>query len=134
MLYEEFAKATKCRDNPHNHDVYKAFELLYMTCDELTKEDVYKMAKKFLDNSKSDEELAIEQETRAKIGELEAYIVELKADIDYYKNDMAMLKSLVVKTDNDRWWIEECARKIRWRKSELKSCKEEIAKLKWVLG
>ena len=98
MLYSEFISGTKCRDNAHNYEVYKALEALYMNSD-ATKADVYKAARPFLNNEKSAEQVAAEQEiiAAAEIEERRAeyarWNIEYHEAIDdkktakYYKNE-----------------------------------------------
>lgn len=45
MLYHEFLKGTGAVDNQASYNEYKRVEAFYMTCDSMTKEDAYRMAK-----------------------------------------------------------------------------------------
>ena len=56
MLFSEFREGTGCKDNQHNHEVYKNLEIMYMNSD-MTKEEIYEYGKKLVDNSKTVEEL-----------------------------------------------------------------------------
>lgn len=57
MLFSEFMEGTKCKNNEHNREVYKALEAVYMDRDDITKETVYKAGKLLVDNRPSEEEI-----------------------------------------------------------------------------
>lgn len=83
MLFSEFQAGTNCRDNEHNHNVYRRLEVAYMNSD-LTKEEIYTMAAPLLDNSKSAEQLRLEAEIIAEIDALRAQIETNKSSAAYY--------------------------------------------------
>jgi hypothetical protein len=59
MLYSEFLEETKAKDNAQNYHIFKIFQALYMDS-KVSKEDVYKAAKPFL-NSEETKELYAEE-------------------------------------------------------------------------
>lgn len=84
MLYDEFLKGVKCRDNENNYKVYKTLESLYMTREDLSKEDIYKSAKLLVDNSLSERDETRVDEYNAKIESLNELIESYKKDIEFY--------------------------------------------------
>ena len=108
MLYDEFIKGTGCRDNEHNYEVYKSLEFGYMNFD-WTKEQVYEMGKKIVDNSPSKEERELIEQINADIDRDKERITFLKEQIEVYAS-MAQ---------DDKFWLDQ-----------VKSCKEEVLRLK----
>ncbi|MCR4671954.1 MAG: hypothetical protein K5637_01790 [Lachnospiraceae bacterium] len=88
MLYNEFIEGTGCKDNEHNYKVYKELEIIYMNTD-CTKEHIYEMGKKLVDNSKSEAELKFE--------------AKIKAEIEQHKKEIARYMSLI---EHDKHYIE----------------------------
>ena len=84
MLYSEFVAGTGCRETDHNYKVYKELEIIYMNTD-CTKEHIYEMGKKLVDNSKSEAELKLEAEIKEEIE-------QHKAEIEKYKSWLPMKK------------------------------------------
>ena len=87
MLYSEFVAGTGCRETDKNYQVYKELELIYMNTD-CTKEHIYEMGKKLVDNGKTEKELQLEKEITEKIE-------RLKEDIQYYKDCITCKESLI---------------------------------------
>lgn len=84
MMYSEFAEAVGCRDNDHNHKVFRDLEIMYMNSD-MSKAEIYEYGKKLVDNSKSEAELKVEAEVKAEIEVVEAEIESDKHWVNYYK-------------------------------------------------
>ena len=125
MLYSEFAKNTGCRDNAKNHELFNRLELIYMNSD-ITKEEVYEMGKKLMDNRKTEEEIKLEKEIREEI-ELN------KKQIDYYKSEIAWKEDCIKIDPYDKEWAKDCKRMIRYYKDQIKFHRNRIHELKWVL-
>lgn len=128
MLYNEFIEGTGCKDNEHNYKLYKELELIYMNSD-CTKEHIYEMGKKLVDNSKSESELNVEAEVNAEIAELKKQIEANKHWIAYYKEQKNYNKSV-----GDKYWEKEYRRMERYYTDENKRLKNRIEALKWVLA
>lgn len=43
MLYEEFLTGTKAKENANTFEQYQAIEKIYNDCEDMTKEDAYKL-------------------------------------------------------------------------------------------
>lgn len=122
MMYTEFIEGTGCRENDHNYKVYKDLEVMYMNSD-LTKEEIYEYGKKLVDNSKSEQELEIENQWKCEIAslkeQLKGFREEVKRYQEYYDTDRT-----------DKFWRDqrdfskECVRK----------CRVKIKELQWILG
>ncbi len=125
MLFSEFQENTGCKDNQANHLLYKRLELIYMNDDTVTKADIYEMGKKLMDNSKSEEELAVEAEVRAEIELCKDKINQYRAEINQYKTMLA--------DEQDKWFITTWKNSIKWRREEIKRLKNKIANLKWII-
>ena len=68
MMYSEFVKATGCKETQNNYQVFLNLETMYMHT-EMTKEEIYEYGKKLVNNSKTAEEIALENEVKAQIDE-----------------------------------------------------------------
>lgn len=118
MLYSEFVEGTGCRENDHNYKVYKNLEVMYMNSD-MSKQEIYEYGKKLVDNSKSPEQLTLEEEVKAEMASLREELRKHRADVkrfdEYYRQD---------KTDwywkDQRDWSRECAKNVRRRINGLK--------------
>lgn len=128
MMYCEFAKATGCKDNEHNHRVFNELEIIYMNTD-CSKEHIYEMGRKLIDNSKSEEELKFEAEVNA---EIESH----KAEIIKYKNWISddELHLSYWKGQGDKSMISQYRHNIKSWKNEIKEHRNQINALKWVLA
>lgn len=114
MLYSEFIEGTQCRDNDFNHKVYKNLEILYMSSD-LTKEEIYEYGKKLVDNSKTAEEIAFEEEIKAEMRKYKQYIKDAKQTLEYYRSiDRKDMIKIV--------------------REEIREYKRKIYELNWVLN
>lgn len=83
MLFCEFVEGTGCRETDKNYQIYKELEIIYMHTD-CTKEHIYEMGKKLVDNSKTERELEIEAEIKAEIKGYKEEIESNKRWIEYY--------------------------------------------------
>ena len=122
MLFSEFAQGTGCRETDHNYQVYKELEIIYMNTD-CTKEHIYEMGKKLVDNSKTEAEVEFENQIKEEIADLKKQLEEFKQQIDrcteIYKED---------KTDT--YWKREAD----WYKQLAKQTRSKIRELRWVLS
>ena len=128
MMYSEFAEAVGCRDNDHNHKVFRDLEIMYMNSD-MSKAEIYEYGKKLVDNSKSEAELKVEAEVKAEIEVVEAEIESDKHWVNYYKAQKEYNKSV-----QDKFWETENRRMERYYRDEIKKLRNRIAALKWVLA
>lgn len=131
MLYDEFITGTGCKDNAHNYKVYKDLEVMYMNSD-MTKEEVYEYGKKLVDNSKSPEIIELEARINAEIQEYKEQISSLKADLEYYQNELNFMGTAF--TEAEKWWKDTCRARIRSLKEDIKLGRNHIRELRWVLG
>lgn len=128
MLYNEFIQGTGCRETDHNYQVYKELEIIYMNTD-CTKEHIYEMGKKLVDNSKTEKELELERQINEEIE-------EHKAEIERYKKmlerDQESLK--VWKEDGDNTMIFSSKSAVSYDKEQIRQHRNQINALKWVLA
>lgn len=124
MMYSEFAKAVGCRDNEHNHKVFEDLEVMYMNSD-LTKEEIYEYGRKLVDNSKSPEQIRLEEEVNAEIS-------ICKRDLAYWTREYQRNVELA-KYEDDEYWKRSFKASAKSDKNEIKNLKNRIQALKWVL-
>ena len=127
MLYGEFLEGTGCKDNDHNFKVYKELEIIYMNTD-CTKEHIYDMGKKLVDNSKSQERLALEEKIKVEIEECERQMEEYKEEAERYR---MYLEDEMIKTSS---YCDSLRESIKRDEQEIKACRASIKRLKWVLA
>lgn len=114
MLFSEFQANTNCKDNEYNHQVYRELEIIYMETG-CTKEHIYEMGRKLVDNSKTEEQLRIEEECKERIVNAQIKIAECKEWMEYYKS-----------FGNDNM--------VKYYRQEIKRLRNEIKEQKWVMG
>jgi hypothetical protein len=115
MLFSEFQENTGCRDNPQNHQLYRELEIIYMNTD-CSKEHIYDMGKKLMDNSKTEEEIRLEKEIKAEIEQHKGFAKD-------YGKQIELEKSLPI---SNKEYIKYC-------RSMMKYHKQRICELKWIL-
>ena len=125
MLYNEFINGTGCKDNEHNHKVYKDLEIMYMNSD-MSKEEIYEYGKKLVDNSKSEEQLRLEKEIKAEIAECRETIKWNRSQIQMYED--------FIKMNPKDDWTESWKSSIKGYKQFNKELRARVRGLKWVLG
>lgn len=125
MLYTEFIAGTRCKANEHNFKVYKNLEIMYMNTN-MTKEEIYEYGKKLVDNSKTAEEVELENQLKQQLQDYKEHLTIVKAQIDLYK--------VALEGEIDTYWITEFKRYIKRDKDELKWTKNKIKELKFILG
>jgi len=128
MLYNEFVEGTGCKDNEHNYQVYKNLEVMYMNSD-MSKAEIYEYGKKLVDNSKSEAELKLEAEVKEEIE-------GLKADIEWYKQEIGYRKAMVElwMESEDKDMIKAERNMIKYYRDAMKSAKARIRMLRdWFL-
>lgn len=128
MMYSEFAEAVGCRDNDHNHKVFRELEIIYMNTD-CSKAHIYEMGKKLVDNSKSEAELKVEAEVKAEIEEHKAEIAKYKEWIEQNEQMLSYWKEQMNKE-----MVAFYRNPIKGWKEEIRYHKNQIAALKWVLA
>lgn len=115
MMYSEFVTGTGCKENEHNYNVFKELEIIYMNTN-CSKEHIYEMGKKLVDNSKSPERIELEEKIKAEIAEIKDEIEALKKNAESFR--------YAWKTETDPIWI----------KDDIALLKARIKELKWVLA
>ena len=128
MLYSEFVEATGCRETEKNYNVYKELEIIYMNTD-CTKEHIYEMGMKLVDNSKTEKELELERQIKE---EIEAY----KEDIERYKSDLYFTEADLRywQAEGDKTMVSLKKNSVKYYKGEIKALRNKINALKWVLA
>ena len=101
MLYSEFIEGTGCRQNDHNYQVYKNLEIMYMNSD-LSKQQIYEYGKKLVDNSKTPEEIVIEETVLAEIKNLKEELKQYRAEVKRYEEYHKTRED-----KNDRFWKDQ---------------------------
>jgi len=127
MLYSEFIEGTGCRETDNNYKVYKRLEIIYMNDDTMTKEDVYEWGKKLVDNSKTPEEIEVENNLNEQIRIYKEEIKKYRADIKYRKEMIELDRA-------DKSWVNYNRDIIKTYQTNIKYLKDQITALKWVLG
>ena len=128
MLYQEFIEGTGCKDNAHNYKVYRDLEIMYMNSD-ISKAEIYEYGKKLVDNSKSAEQIALEEEINEQISVIKEDIESDKRWMRYYKAQKEANKSV-----GDKFWEGEGRRMERYYMEEIRMKRNKISELKWVLS
>lgn len=128
MMYSEFIEGTKCKANAHNYEVFEAIEKLYNITEGMTKEDAYKMAKKFLDNSLTEEQKRHNEEVNAEIELNKSYIDSETRNIAYYRYEMEMAQ-----IDHRTEAVKEYRKSIKSSNEWIMSYKNKIETLKTCL-
>lgn len=122
MLFSEFQQGTGCKDNAHNHQIYERLELMYMADDAITKEEIYEYGKKLVDNSKSEEELALEAQINSEIASYKEQIKQLK---EYLASCKEAVAEAIGAEDKMYYRIY-----VKRYKQEIADCKSRIRLLK----
>ena len=128
MLYSELVAGTGCRETDHNYQVYKELEIIYMNTD-CTKEHIYEMGRKLVDNSKTEAELKIEAEIKE---EIEAHKEEISKYKEWVRQNEEMLRYWKERMDKEMiafYWNP-----IKGWKKEIRYHRNQIDALKWVLA
>ena len=126
MLFSEFVNGTGCKDNEHNHEVFRNLEIMYMNSD-MTKDEIYEYGKKLVDNSKSEETIRIEQQIRREIEECKETISYWKADVERYQMYLA---SFVNTIEDEKYYKQQ----IKNDRAEIRRLQNKIKALKWVIA
>lgn len=84
MLYSEFVAGTGCRDNEHNHKVYKDLEIMYMNSD-MSKDEIYEYGKKLVNNAESEDVKRLKADLRNELKSLKEENKRRKETIEHYK-------------------------------------------------
>lgn len=122
MLFSEFIEGTGCRETNHNYQVYKELEIIYMNTD-CSKEHIYEMGKKLVDNSKTEAEVELENQIKKELADLKRQLEEFRKEArratEYYKED---------KTDT--YWKKQAD----WYKGLARQTRNKLQALRWVLN
>lgn len=128
MMYSEFVEGTGCKENQHNYEVFKNLEVMYMNT-EMSKADIYEYGKKLVDNSKSPEEIVLENEIKSEIEHLKNEIEKYNSEIAWAKEILKVCKE---EGNDDLAWFRK--NDIKFYTEQKKEARNKIAALKWVLG
>lgn len=126
MLFNEFVAGTGCRETDHNYQVYKELEIIYMNTD-CTKEHIYEMGKKLVDNSKTEEEIRLENKWKEEIEELKEVVKAYEEDVKRYK---WYLEDTINTIEDEKRW-NDCLKNAR---RMVKKYKGQIKELKWMFA
>lgn len=124
MMYSEFVKATGCKQTENNYKVFCNLEVMYMNTD-LSKEEIYEYGRKLVDNSKTPEEVALEE--------------EIKADIEFAKNeakrytDTAKMYDEWAKEEINEHWKKDWKHQAKLYRDWAKAERNKIKELKYIL-
>ena len=124
MLFHEFVEGTGCRETDKNYQIYKELEIIYMNTD-CSKEHIYEMGKKLVDNSKSESELEAEANIKAEIEGYQEQIESNKGWINYYKGMIDSWKEI-----GDKDMEQSSRRMLKYYEKENKSLRSKIRFLK----
>lgn len=105
MLYSEFLEGTKCRDTEQNRNIYKGLEIIYMNT-ELSKDDIYQMGKKLVNNDLTEAQKAHNAEIQRQIDQLQTEVDNMQGwlnmtpyydqnSIKYYKREIKATKQRI---------------------------------------
>ena len=130
MLYHEFMEGTGCRETDYNYKVYKELEIIYMNTN-CTKQHIYDMGKKLVDNSPTEAEIQFRAKLTAEIQQHKYEIANLKQRLE---DEIRYLKNLKDADYADKMWIRSVTGTVNYLKESIKEHKREINKLKWVLA
>lgn len=128
MLWSEFIEGTGCKDTEKNYAVYKELELIYTNTD-CTKEHIYEMGKKLVDNSKTEKELEFERRIKEEIQFYKNEVERMTREIAWAKQMLAECKEQG--NDTLAWFKKNDVKYYTERKKE---ARRKIAELKWVLA
>lgn len=128
MLFSEFVAGTGCRETDKNYQVYKELEIIYMNTD-CSKEHIYEMGKKLVDNSKTEAELQFEAEINEEIRGLKAEIERVKGIVKECDESIRLWKEY-----GDAEMVKMNQNSKRFWNRELKQYRNKVNELKWVLG
>lgn len=124
MLYSEFVENTGCRETDHNYKVYKELEIIYMNTD-CTKEHIYEMGRKLVDNSKSPEQMELEEQIASEIE-------VCKSNVKYYREEAKRYEEFA-KIEQDPIWKKYWKNDAKHAREEARKYRNTIAELKWIL-
>lgn len=114
MLYSEFITGTGCRETEQNYSIYKGLELVYMNTD-LSKDEIYKLGKKLVNNGLTKEQ--------------KSHNAEIRSQIDALSDVIASDQSYLDRTPfGDKETINYYKDSIRKNKREIKRLKELLYK------
>lgn len=121
MLYSEFIEGTGCKQSDYNYKVYRDLEIMYMNSD-LSKQEIYEYGKKLVDNSKSPEQIAYENNLKAQIADLKeqlkGFVAEANRYMEFHKEQ-----------PGDTYWKGQAV----WQRQLARDTRRRINDLKWIL-
>ena len=126
MMYSEFVAGTGCKENEHNYKVYRDLEVMYMNSD-LSKDEIYEYGKKLVDNSKSEEEIRVENRINSEIE-------DEKDLIKWYKEKITLYTMFINETQCSFEEEKEYKDWIKSYENMIKRSRNKINELKRILG
>ena len=128
MLYSEFVENTGCKDNEKNYQVYKHLEILYMNCDDISKEEIYEYGRKLVDNSLTPEQVAENAELDKEINKIKIKLGYAEADLARYNSNLRYYTAMGWGDEDEsiKFWKKE----IRLARKDIRQYKELIKDLK----
>ena len=131
MLYSEFVENTGCMANEFNHRLFLRLELIYMNDDTITKEEIYDMGRKLMNNEKPQYILELENDLKEELEERKERIQNMRTEI---KSWQSMIKQ---EQENPLWeskqLIHSWRGNIKWLREQIKIQKRKIEGIKWIL-
>ena len=127
MMYSEFVEGTGCKQNEHNYKVFCNLEAMYMNTD-MTKQEIYEYGKKLVDNSKSEQQLKLEETVLSQIKECKSEIARYEGYVEMDSNQLSYWKE-----QGDKEMMGMYRNSVKFYKNEIRMLKGRITELKWVL-
>ena len=125
-MYSEFVQGTGCKDNEKNYEVFKNLEVMYMNTN-MTKEQIYEYGKKLVDNSKSEEEIRIENQIKDEIE-------SLKNDIEWLRHEKVRYEEYVAIEEKGSYYRKLWKGEVKRLGKEIAAARNKISLLKTVLA
>lgn len=131
MLYSEFVEHTGCVANAFNHRLFLRLELIYMNDDTITKEEIYDMGRKLMNNEKPQYIIELENDLKEELKERKERIQNMRTEI---KSWQSMIKR---EQENPLWeskqLIHSWRGNIKWLREQIKIQKRKIEGIEWIL-
>lgn len=127
MMFSEFQANTGCRDNEANHILFRRLELIYMQDEQITKEEIYDMGRKLMDNTPTQAEIELRERITAEIESRKMTIAAYRNEIKYHEDMRDLWK------DSDKEYARIQSKDIRNLKDLIRQERQIIAGLKWVI-
>ena len=131
MLYSEFIENTGCVANEFNRRLFLRLEILYMNDDTITKEEIYDMGRKLMNNEKPQYIIELENSLKEELKERKERIQNMRTEI---KSWQSMIKK---EQENPLWESKQLIHSwrcnIKWLREQIKIQKRKIEDINWIL-